>query len=40
MGDGRAVDLTLGILSDPFGSGHMGMTAERIAANQGLTWKT
>ncbi|WP_262492614.1 beta-ketothiolase BktB [Marinobacter sp. AL4B] len=37
MGDGRAVDLTLGILSDPFGSGHMGMTAERIAANQGLT---
>ncbi|MGB2109904.1 MAG: acetyl-CoA C-acyltransferase, partial [Marinobacter vinifirmus] len=37
MGDGRTVDLTLGILSDPFGSGHMGMTAERIAANQGLT---
>lgn len=37
MGDGRVVDLTLGILSDPFGSGHMGMTAERIAAKHGLS---
>ncbi|HLV77837.1 MAG TPA: beta-ketothiolase BktB [Marinobacter sp.] len=37
MGDGRTVDLTMGILSDPFGSGHMGMTAERIAANHGLS---
>ena len=31
MGDGKVIDLTLGILSDPFGSGHMGMTAENIA---------
>ncbi|WP_372966118.1 beta-ketothiolase BktB [Marinobacter sp.] len=37
MGDGGVVDMTLGILSDPFGSGHMGMTAERIAAKYGLT---
>ncbi|UAW96859.1 beta-ketothiolase BktB [Halopseudomonas nanhaiensis] len=37
MGDGVAVDMTVGILSDPFGSGHMGMTAERIAAQYGLT---
>lgn len=37
MGDGRAVDLTLGILSDPFGSGHMGMTAERVAQRNGFT---
>lgn len=37
MGDGKAVDMTVGILSDPFGSGHMGMTAERIAAQYGLT---
>ena len=31
MGDTKAIDLTLGILSDPFGSGHMGVTAENIA---------
>lgn len=29
-GNGTVVDLTLGILTDPFGSGHMGMTAENI----------
>ncbi|MBL1272777.1 MAG: acetyl-CoA C-acetyltransferase [Marinobacter maritimus] len=37
MGDGKAVDMTLGTLSDPFGSGHMGMTAERIAEKYGLS---
>ncbi len=37
MGDGKAVDLTLAILSDPFGSGHMGMTAEKIAVQYGLS---
>lgn len=37
MGDGKVVDMTIGILSDPFGSGHMGMTAERIAEQYGLT---
>jgi acetyl-CoA C-acetyltransferase len=37
MGDGKAVDMTIGTLSDPFGSGHMGLTAERIAAQYELT---
>ena len=32
LGSAPLTDLTLGILSDPFGSGHMGLTAERIAA--------
>ena len=32
MGHAAVTDLTLGILSDPFGSGHMGITAENIAA--------
>jgi len=31
MGDGRLVDMTTGVLADPFDSGHMGMTAELIA---------
>jgi len=37
MGDGRLVDMTVGTLTDPFGSGHMGVTAERIAERYGLT---
>ena len=37
MGDGAVQDLTLGILSDPFGTGHMGVTAENIAAKYGFT---
>lgn len=37
MGDGKTVDMTLGILSDPFDSGHMGVTAERIAEQYGLS---
>ncbi len=36
MGDGKVVDLTIGILSDPFGSGHMGITAENIAEQYGF----
>ena len=35
MGDSKVVDMTLGILSDPFGSGHMGITAENVAEQQG-----
>ena len=31
MGDGQVLDMTLDILSDPFDSGHMGITAENIA---------
>ena len=36
MGHSGITDLTLGILSDPFGSGHMGITAETIAAQYGF----
>ena len=37
MGHSTATDLTLGILTDPFGSGHMGITAERIAKQYGFS---
>ncbi|QOR37289.1 beta-ketothiolase BktB [Billgrantia diversa] len=36
MGHASVTDLTLGVLSDPFGSGHMGVTAENIAQRCGL----
>jgi acetyl-CoA C-acetyltransferase len=32
MGDAAVVDTLLGALNDPFGNGHMGITAENIAA--------
>ncbi|OBP16675.1 acetyl-CoA acetyltransferase [Rheinheimera sp. SA_1] len=37
VGHAAVTDLTLGILTDPFGSGHMGITAENIAAKYGFT---
>ncbi len=37
MGDGRMIDMTTGILADPFGSGHMGVTAERVAERYNLS---
>ncbi|GAB2929057.1 beta-ketothiolase BktB [Rheinheimera gaetbuli] len=37
MGHGAITDLTLGILTDPFGSGHMGLTAETIASQYGFS---
>ncbi|WP_372626843.1 beta-ketothiolase BktB [Arsukibacterium sp.] len=37
MGHNSITDLTLGILSDPFGSGHMGITAETVAAQYGFS---
>ena len=37
MGHSNVTDLTLGILTDPFGSGHMGLTAETIAAQYGFS---
>ncbi|MDT0500001.1 beta-ketothiolase BktB [Halomonas sp. PAR7] len=40
MGHTEVTDLTLGILSDPFGSGHMGVTAENIASRCGLSRET
>ena len=32
MGDATFVDMLLGPLTDPFGHGHMGITAENVAA--------
>tara|TARA_R110002095_G_scaffold65341_5_gene55209 strand:+ start:2921 stop:4111 length:1191 start_codon:yes stop_codon:yes gene_type:complete len=37
MGDAEVLDMTVATLSDPFGSGHMGLTAERIAEQYGLS---
>jgi acetyl-CoA C-acetyltransferase len=37
MGDAAAVDAMSGALHDPFGHGHMGVTAEIIAAKFGIT---
>src|SRR5262245_30261169 len=37
MGDEPAVDAMTGALHDPFGHGHMGITAENIAAKYGIT---
>jgi len=37
MGDAAAIDAMVGALHDPFGHGHMGITAENIAAKYGIT---
>jgi acetyl-CoA C-acetyltransferase len=37
MGDSTVVDAMTGALHDPFGHGHMGVTAENIAAKYGFT---
>ena len=37
MGDVGALDMLLGTLNCPFGSGHMGVTAENIAARHGIS---
>jgi acetyl-CoA C-acetyltransferase len=37
MGDTWAVDAMTGALHDPFGHGHMGVTAENVAARYGFT---
>jgi len=37
MGDAQLVDAMTGALHDPFGNGHMGVTAENIAAKFGMT---
>ncbi|MBL0140776.1 MAG: acetyl-CoA C-acyltransferase family protein [Betaproteobacteria bacterium] len=37
MGDGVIIDAMVGALTDPFGTGHMGITAENIAAKYGFT---
>ena len=37
MGDTTAVDSMVAVLTDPFGVGHMGMTAENLAAKYGIS---
>lgn len=36
MGDVSALDMMAGALTDPFGNGHMGITAENVAARAGI----
>ena len=37
MGDTKAVDMMTGALTCPFGTGHMGVTAENVAAQDGVS---
>ncbi|RZT90439.1 acetyl-CoA C-acetyltransferase [Azospira oryzae] len=37
MGDTKAIDAMVSVLTDPFGVGHMGITAENLVAKWGLT---
>lgn len=37
MGDVSATDMMIGALTDPFGNGHMGITAENVAERDGIT---
>jgi acetyl-CoA C-acetyltransferase len=37
MGDTRAMDMMLGALNCPFGTGHMGVTAENVAKEHGIS---
>ncbi|CAG0981472.1 partial acetyl-CoA C-acetyltransferase, partial [Rhodocyclaceae bacterium] len=37
MGDTKAIDAMVAVLTDPFGVGHMGVTAENLAAKHGIT---
>ncbi|MFN4157592.1 MAG: acetyl-CoA C-acyltransferase family protein [Gemmobacter sp.] len=37
MGDTRALDMMTGALTCPFGTGHMGVTAENVAAEHGIS---
>ncbi|AVO37591.1 acetyl-CoA C-acyltransferase family protein [Pukyongiella litopenaei] len=37
MGDAASLDMMLGALNCPFGTGHMGVTAENVAAEHGIT---
>jgi acetyl-CoA C-acetyltransferase len=36
MGDVTAIDMMTGALTDPFGNGHMGVTAENVADEKGI----
>lgn len=37
MGDTKAIDMMVAILTDPFGVGHMGITAENLAAKWNIS---
>ena len=37
LGEGVAIDMMLAALNDPFGHGHMGITAENIAKRYGIS---
>jgi len=37
MGDTQAIDAMVAVLTDPFGAGHMGITAENLAAKHGIS---
>ena len=37
MGDVKLVDMMVGALNDPFGAGHMGVTAENVAKQWGIS---
>jgi acetyl-CoA C-acetyltransferase len=37
MGDVRSIDMMIGALNDPFGGGHMGITAENVAREKGIS---
>ena len=37
MGDTAALDAMVSVITDPFGVGHMGMTAENLAVKYGIT---
>ena len=37
MGDAKALDSMVAVLTDPFGVGHMGITAENLAAKHGFS---
>jgi acetyl-CoA C-acetyltransferase len=37
MGDSKMIDMMVATLTDPFGVGHMGITAENLASKHGLT---
>ncbi len=40
LGDATAIDMVVGALNDPFGHGHMGETAENVAAKWGVGRET
>lgn len=37
MGDAQMIDMMVGALSDPFGAGHMGVTAENVASENQIS---